>query len=319
MIAQYPTYADVQNASSCIRKHVHRTPVMTSAYLNERVGADLHFKCECFQKAGSFKVRGASNAVFSLANSQAEEGVATHSSGNHGAALCYAAVRRGIPATVVMPTTASKTKRDAVIGYGGTVIECEPTQTARESTLADFVANKGGTVVHPYNDFHVIAGQATCAQELIEDVDGLDALVAPIGGGGLISGTCLTVSAKLPGTKVFAAEPQNADDAHRSLKAGHIIAQDAADTVADGLKTSMGDLTWHFVSSHVEGILLADEREIIEAMRLIWQRMKIVVEPSSAVALAAILKNSVLFAGKRVGVILTGGNVDLDLLPWQSP
>lgn len=319
MTALYPTFGDVQEAADRIRQHVHRTPVMTSAYLDELTGAELFFKCENFQKAGAFKARGASNAVFSLTSSQAKGGIATHSSGNHGAALCYAAGRRGISATVVMPNTAPKPKKEAVIGYGGTVIECDPTQAARESTLAGFVAASGARVVHPYNDFHVIAGQATCALELIDDVGELDALVAPIGGGGLVSGACLTVSARSPRTKIFAAEPQNADDAYRSLKAGHIIVQDAPDTVADGLKTSLGELTWHFVSTHVEDILLAGEQEIIEAMRLIWQRMKIIVEPSSAVALAVMLKNRPLFAGRRVGVILSGGNVDLDVLPWLSP
>jgi threonine dehydratase len=313
-----PTFEDVKAARERIRPHVHRTPVLTSSYLNGRTGAELFFKCENFQKAGAFKVRGASNAVFQLPEDVAKRGVATHSSGNHALSLSYAAGRRGITATVVMPRTAPEAKKDAVRGYGGTVIECEPSTAAREAALQDLVERTGADFVHPYNDPRVIAGQATCSMELLEDVGRLDAFIAPIGGGGMISGSCLTISNVAPDTKIYAAEPENADDAARSLKAGQIIAYDAPQTVADGLKVPLRERTWHFVSTYVTDILVASEDEIIEAMYLIWQRMKIVVEPSSAVTLAAILRNRGVFAGKKVGVILTGGNVDLGKLPWVA-
>lgn len=311
-----PTYDDVLEAHERIRPHIHRTPVLTSSYLDGLIGAKLFFKCENLQKAGAFKARGASNAVFGLSEGEAARGVATHSSGNHGLSLSYAAGRRGIPVTVVMPRTAPEAKKAAVRGYGGTVVECEPSTSSREAVFAEVVAKSGADFVHPYNDPRVIAGQATCSKELIEDVGYLDAVVAPIGGGGMVSGSCLTLSTLAPETKIYGAEPQNADDAHRSLKAGHIIADDAPVTVADGLKVPLKDLTWHFVSRHVADILTASEEEIVAAMRLTWQRMKIVIEPSSAVPLAVIMKNRELFAGKRVGVIVTGGNVDLDKLPW---
>ncbi len=311
-----PTYDDVIAAHVRIEPHIHRTPILTSSYFNELTGAQLFFKCENFQKAGAFKVRGASNAVFGLDDETAKKGVATHSSGNHALSLSYAAGRRGIPVTVVMPHTAPEAKKAAVRGYGGIVVECEPSTTSREAVFADVVAASGAEFVHPYNDPRVIAGQGTCSKELVEDIVDLDAVVAPIGGGGMISGSCLTLSNISPDTKVYAAEPLNADDAYRSFKAGHIIADDAPQTVADGLKVPLKELTWHFVSNHVEDILLATEQEIIDAMYLTWQRMKIVIEPSCAVPLAVILKNRAVFEGKRVGVIITGGNVDLNKLPW---
>jgi len=312
-----PTISDMFEAHQRIEPHIHRTPVLTSAYINSLVGAELYFKCENFQKAGAFKARGASNAVFGLSDEQARKGVATHSSGNHGTCLSYAAGRRGIPCTVVMPRTAPQAKKDAVRGYGGTVVECEPSTTSREAVFAEVVAQSGAEFVHPYNDARVIAGQATCSRELLEQVDDLDAIIAPIGGGGMVSGTCLTVSNLAPRVRVYAAEPEQADDAYRSLKAGHIIADDAPDTIADGLKVPLKDLTWHFVKSNVTDILTASEVEIVDAMKLIWKRMKLVMEPSSAVPLATILKNRDLFAGQRIGVVITGGNVDLDKLPWQ--
>ena len=313
-----PSLDDVLAAEARIRPHVHRTPVLTSQFINDLSGAELFFKCENLQKAGAFKARGASNAVFSLTDEQMTRGVATHSSGNHGTCLSYAAGRRGIPCTVVMPHTAPQAKKDAVRGYGGRVVECEPSTTSREAVFAEVVADTGAEFVHPYNDPRVIAGQGTCSKELIEQVDGLDAVVAPIGGGGMISGTCLTLSNLAPDVAIYAAEPEQADDACRSFKAGHIIADDAPETVADGLKVPLKELTWHFVSNHVTDILTASEEEIVEAMKLIWKRMKIVMEPSSAVPLATILKNKDVFAGKRVGVIVTGGNVDLDKLPWMN-
>ena len=311
-----PTYDDVLIAHERIKPYIHETPVLTSRFLNELTGAELFFKCENFQKAGAFKVRGASNAVFGLTEEQAKVGVATHSSGNHALSLSYAAGQRGIPVTVVMPRTAPQAKKDAVIGYGGKIVECEPSTSSREATFAEVVAETGAEFVHPYNDPRVIAGQATCSKELHAQVKDLDAVIAPIGGGGMISGTCLTLSTIAPDVKIYAAEPLNADDAARSFKAGHIIADDAPDTVADGLKVPLKDLTWHFVSNHVTDILTATEEEIVDAMKLIWKRMKIVMEPSSAVPLATILKNPEVFRGKRVGVIITGGNVDLDKLPW---
>ncbi len=311
-----PTYDDMLAAHERIKPYIHQTPVLTSSYLNDLTGAQLFFKCENFQKAGAFKVRGASNAVFGLSDDMLEKGVATHSSGNHALSLSYAAGRRGIPCNVVMPRTAPQAKKDAVRGYGGIITECEPSTTSREAVFAEVQARTGAEFVHPYNDPRVIAGQGTCSRELMEQTDGLDMVVAPIGGGGMISGTCLTLSTLAPEVKVIAAEPENADDAYRSFKAGHIIADDAPDTVADGLKVPLKDLTWHFVSTHVNDIYTASEDEIVEAMKLTWKRMKIIIEASCAVPLAIILKNKAAFAGKRVGVIITGGNVDLDTLPW---
>ena len=270
------------------------------------------------QKAAAFKVRGACNAVFGLSDEKAKMGVATHSSGNHALCLSYAAGQRGIPVTVVMPRTAPQAKKDAVVGYGGKIVECEPSTTSREAVFAEVVGESGADFVHPYNDPRVIAGQATCSKELTEQVENLDAVIAPIGGGGMISGTCLTISNIAPDVKIYAAEPLNADDAARSFKAGHIIADDAPDTVADGLKVPLKDLTWHFVSNHVTDIFTCTEEEIVDAMKLVWKTMKIVIEPSSAVTVACILNNPEVFKGKRVGVIITGGNVDLDKLPWMK-
>jgi threonine dehydratase len=313
-----PTYDDVLAAHARIAPHIHRTPVLTSSFLDALTGASLFFKCENFQKAGAFKVRGASNAVFGLSEAAAARGVATHSSGNHALSLSYAAGRRGIPCAVVMPRTAPQAKKDAVRGYGGTITECEPSTSSREEVFARVQAQTGADFVHPYNDPRVIAGQATCSRELMDQVEGLEQVIAPIGGGGMISGTCLTLSAIAPKVQIFAAEPEQADDALRSLRAGHIIADDAPNTVADGLKVPLKDLTWHFVKSRVTDILTASEQEIIDAMRLTWARMKIVIEPSCAVPLATILKNPDVFRGRRVGVIITGGNVDLDKLPWMQ-
>ncbi|MBE0701951.1 MAG: pyridoxal-phosphate dependent enzyme [Afipia sp.] len=312
-----PTLADMQAARARIAPHIHVTPVLSSRMLNELSGAELFFKCENFQKGGAFKARGASNAVFGLSDEQAARGVATHSSGNHGTCLSYAARQRRVPCTVVMPKTAPQAKKDAVRGYGGRVLECEPSTSSREAAFAQLAAETGAVFVHPYNDPRVIAGQATCSAELIEQVEGLDVVIAPIGGGGMISGACLTLSSLAPRIRIYAAEPEQADDACRSFKAGHIIADDSPNTVADGLKVPLKELTWHFVRNHVVDILTASEEEIVDAMKLTWKRLKIVMEPSSAVPLATILKNPRTFAGKRVGVIVTGGNVDLDKLPWN--
>jgi len=306
-----PTYQDMLDAHERIRPHIRRTPVRTSDYLNEVTGAEIFFKCENFQEPGAFKVRGATNAVFGLSEAQAEKGVATHSS-----CLSYAARLRGIPCNVVMPHTAPQAKKDTVRRYGGQITECEPSTSSREATFAKVQAATGGDFVHPYNDPRVIAGQGTCSKELIEQTDGLDMVVAPIGGGGMISGICLTLATLAPETRVIAAEPEQADDAYRSFKAGHIIADDAPRTIADGLLVPLKDLTWHFVKTHVSDILTASDPEIIEAMKLTWKHLRVVMEPSSAVPLATILKTPDLFRGRRVGVIITGGNVDLDKLPW---
>ena len=310
------TIDDMREAHERIKPYIHRTPVLTSSYLNALTGAELFFKCENFQKAGAFKVRGATNAVFGLSDEDAARGVATHSSGNHALSLSYAAGRRGIPCHVVMPRTAPAAKKAAVQGYGGMITECEPSTSSREAVFAEVHAKTGADFVHPYNDPRVIAGQATCSAELLEQVERLDAVVAPIGGGGMISGTCLTLSNLAPDVEIYAAEPEQADDAARSFRAGKIIADDAPVTVADGLKVPLKDNTWYFVSNFVTDIQTASEQEIIDAMKLTWERMKIVIEPSCAVPLATILKNPDVYRGKRVGVIITGGNVDLDKLPW---
>jgi threonine dehydratase len=312
-----PDYDDMLAAHERIKPHIRLTPIRQSDYLNDLSGAHLFFKCENFQEPGAFKVRGAANAVFGLDEAQAANGVATHSSGNHASCLSYAAMLRRIPCNVVMPRTAPQAKKDTVRRYGGKITECEPSTSSREETFAKVQAETGGDFVHPYNDPRVIAGQGTCSKEFMEQADGLEAVVAPIGGGGMISGTCLTLSTLAPETKVIAAEPEQADDAYRSFKAGYIIADDAPKTVADGLLVPLKDLTWHFVSNHVSEIYTASDQEIIDAMKLAWKHLRVVLEPSSAVPLATILKNRDVFAGKRVGVIITGGNVDLDKLPWN--
>lgn len=313
-----PTLQDMLDAHERIKPYIRQTPIRTSDYLNELTGAELFFKCENFQEPGAFKVRGACNAVFGLTEAQAEKGVATHSSGNHASCLSYAAMLRGIPCNVVMPRTAPLAKKDTVRRYGGKITECEPSTTSREETFAKVQAESGGDFVHPYNDPRVIAGQGTCAKELIEQVEDLSTVIAPIGGGGMVSGTCLTLSNLAPDIKIYAAEPEQADDAYRSFKAGHIIADDAPKTIADGLLVPLKDNTWHFVKNHVTDILTASEDEIVDAMKLIWKHLRIVMEPSSAVPMATILKNPDVFKGKRVGVIITGGNVDLDKLPWMQ-
>jgi threonine dehydratase len=313
-----PTYQDMLDAHNRIAPHIVRTPVLTSHFLNELTGAELFFKCENFQTPGAFKVRGATNADFGLTDEQAKAGVATHSSGNHASCLSYAAMLRGIPCNVVMPSTAPQAKKDTVARYGGKITECEPSTTSREETFARVQTETRGDFVHPYNDPRVIAGQGTCSKEFVEQTDGLDMMIAPIGGGGMISGTCLTLSNLAPEIKIIAAEPEQADDAYRSFKAGHIIADDAPKTIADGLLVPLKERTWHFVSNHVTDIQTASDAEIIDAMKLTWKHLRIVMEASCAVPLAVILKNKEYYAGKRVGVIVTGGNVDLDQLPWLA-
>lgn len=315
---QLPTFDDVVAAHERIRPHVHRTPVLTSSHLDGLAGARLFLKCENLQKIGAFKARGACNAVFGLSQEQAARGVLTHSSGNHGQALAFAAAKRGIPATIVMPETSARPKLDAVRGYGGRVVTCAPGTKAREDAVAAELERTGAEIVHPYADARVIAGQGTCARELIEEAGPIDAIVAPVGGGGLISGTCIAAHAMAPGIRVFAAEPANADDAFRSKEAGRLIEDDAPQTIADGLRASLKPITFHYVQNDVDAVLTVAETEIVAAMRLVWERLKIIIEPSSAVAVAAVLKNAQHFAGQTVGIIVTGGNVDLDRLPWMA-
>ena len=313
-----PTFEDVQEAATRLHGLAHCTPVLTCSSVNERLGAQVFCKCENFQKAGAFKFRGASNAVMSLSDAEAKRGVATHSSGNHGAALALAARLRGVSAHIVMPANAPESKQAAVAGYGGTIVYCEPTQEAREATLAAVVRETGAAFIHPYDNAKVIAGQGTAALELCAEVPELDVILAPVGGGGLVSGTALTAAACSPGTQVVAAEPEAADDAHRSLAAGKILPANYPDTVADGLRTSLGQLTFAIIQRHVAQIVTVSEEAIIAAMRYVWERMKIIIEPSSAVPMAALLDNRLDVTGKRVGVILTGGNVDLARLPWVA-
>jgi len=317
VIPSLPTFADIRDAAGRIAPYAHRTPVLTCESLDASSGAHLFFKCENFQKAGAFKIRGACNAVMSLSEEQARRGVATHSSGNHAAALALAARFRGIPAHVVMPNNAPAVKRCAVTAYGGLVTLCEPTLASRETTAARVIQETGAVLVHPYDDPVVMAGQGTVALELLEQAPGLEAVVVPVSGGGLISGIALATAAISPETSVFGAEPAQADDAFRSLRAGHLVAPGPANTIADGLRAVLSERTFAVIQQHVRDIITVTETQIIEAMRLVWERMKIIVEASSAVALAAVLARPEIFRGRRVGVVLSGGNVDLEALPWQ--
>jgi threonine dehydratase len=312
------TIADIRAAAERIAPHVHRTPVLTSSAIDAVAGCRLLFKCENLQKVGAFKMRGAANAVLSLGDAVAARGVATHSSGNHAQALALAARLRGIPAHIVMPTSAPAVKRAAVAGYGAAIYDCEPTLAARESTLADVVARTGAEFIHPYNDERVMAGQGTAALELLTDHPDLDLVMTPVGGGGLLSGTAIATRALAPAAQVAAAEPAGADDAARSLATGRIIPSENPRTVCDGLLTSLGELTFAVIREHVSAIWTVDDPAVIAAMRLVWERMKIIIEPSSAVCLAAVLERPDTVRGRRVGIILSGGNVDLDRLPWQG-
>jgi threonine dehydratase len=313
-----PTFKNIQEAAVRITPLIHRTPVLTCQSIDLISGAQIFFKCENFQKAGAFKMRGAANAVLSLSEEERSRGVATHSSGNHGQALAKAAQSVGAEAFIVMPKTAPEVKKKAVAGYGAEIIMCEPNLQAREDTLAQVVERTGATFIHPYNDERVICGQGTAALELIDEISALDVVMAPVGGGGLLSGTAITTRACLPNAKVIAGEPQGADDAYRSLQAGKIIPSEKPDTIADGLLTSLGSKTFPIIQDLVAEIITVSDDEIIEAMRLIWERMKIIIEPSCAVPLAAVLQQKERFIGKRVGIILTGGNVDLEKLPFQA-
>jgi threonine dehydratase len=312
------TINEIRLAAKRIRPYAKRTPVLTCASLDKQVGTHVFLKCENLQKTGAFKFRGACNAVFSLDKRALERGVVTHSSGNHAQALSLAARLRGIEAYIVMPSSAPQVKKAAVEDYGGKITFCEPTLAARESTQALVIAKTGATMVHPYNNYQVIAGQGTAALELLEDVPDLEVILVPVGGGGLLSGTAIAASEISPGIRVIGAEPERADDAFRSMEAGRIIPSVNPQTIADGLVTSLGDLTFPIIKERVDQIVTVSEEGIVAAMRFVWERAKIIVEPSAAVALGIMWEHKIKLAGLRVGVILSGGNVDLDRLPWQS-
>mgnify|MGYP001431668177 FL=1 len=312
------TIDDVRAAAGRIEGVGHRTPVLTSQTLDVMAGRKLFFKCENFQKIGAFKLRGGWNAVSILSDEEAENGVCTHSSGNHAQAVAFSAKKRGIPSYIVMPNNVPDVKLDAVKGYGANITLCEPTLDARKATLDKIAENTGAHVVHPFNDPNVIAGQGTAALEMIEDLGHLDAMIAPIGGGGLMSGTCITTRNLLPDAKLFGAEPAGADDAYLSLKEGKIIPQTNPDTICDGLLTSLGEYTWNILKDHLEAIYTVTDDEVINAMRLVWERMKIIIEPSCATPVAAVLKPEfkALEGLEKIGIILTGGNVELSKLPF---
>lgn len=313
-----PALPDILAAAERIRPYIHRTAVLTNQSLNEKIQTRVFLKCENMQKVGAFKFRGACNAVFALSDEEAARGVSTHSSGNHAQALALAARLRGIPAYIVMPANAPAVKKAAVAGYGGQITFCEPTLEAREATLASVVERTGATVVHPYNDEHVIAGQGTAALELLEEVPDLDVILAPVGGGGLLSGTAIAAKGIKSGIRVIAGEPELADDAYRSLQAGEILPSIKPKTIADGLLTSLGTRTFPVIQQCVEQIVTVSERGIIDSMKFVWERVKIIIEPSAAVAVGVLWERKIDLTGLRVGVILSGGNVDLEKLPWNK-
>jgi threonine dehydratase len=307
----------IRAAHKRISAYIKRTPVMTSSRFDAASGARLFFKCENFQKVGAFKARGATNAVFSLDDTTARRGVATHSSGNHGAALARAAKLREIPVHIVMPSNSAKVKVRAVESYGARVVFCEPTEAARESACADVIAKTGATLIHSFENEDVIAGQGTAAVELLEDVPDVDLVMCPVGGGGLLCGTAVAAKSMRPKIKVIAVEPANADDAAQSFRAGRLMRTEKKFTIADGLRTNVGAPNFAIIQRHVDGIVTVSEEAIISAMRTIWETMKIIIEPSAAVPYAAILESKIDIGGKRAGIILTGGNIDLDALPWN--
>ncbi len=317
-VSAIPTFKEVQKAYLRIRNKVHRTPVMSSQKVNQRAGGELFFKCENFQKVGAFKFRGATHAIGQLSEEEAQHGVATHSSGNHAQAVALAAKQRGIPAHIVMPGNAPKVKVNAVRDYGAEITFSESTQEGRETTLAKVVDKTGATFIHPYDNPDIIKGQGSAAIELLEDRPGLDILLAPIGGGGLMSGSAIAASGLSPDTTVIGTEPEVANDAYLSFKTGERHPVQSTDTVADGLRTSLSELTFACIQEHVDEIVTVTEDEIVEAMRFIWERMKIIIEPSCAVPVAAVFNGKVDIGDKRAGIIITGGNIDLDHLPWQE-
>jgi threonine dehydratase len=309
----------IELAEKTIKPYIHRTPVLTNKSINEMTGIDFYFKCENFQKIGAFKIRGGMNATLSLNEAQLKNGIATHSSGNHAQALAYAAKTLGIKAYIVMPKSSPQVKVDAVKGYGAEVIICEANQLARETALNKVVEETGAAFIHPYDDYRVITGQATCVKEFIEEVPTLDVVITPVGGGGLLSGTCLGAHFFKPGLKVYAGEPEGAADAVLSIQSGKVEKAPFINTIADGLMTTLSEQTLAIIKEHVSAILLVSDEEIIAALKLVYERMKIIVEPSCVVPLAAAIKNAHLFKGKKVGIILSGGNVDLTKLGTWFP
>jgi threonine dehydratase len=316
MLTTVPSFSDIKRAHQRISEYIIETPVMTSKNIDEIAGCHLFFKCENFQKVGAFKMRGAANAIFSYRPEDRTNGFACHSSGNHGQAVALAAKLAGTKAYIVMPKNSTQVKIDAVKGYDAEVILCEPNDAARQQACEDVIKRTGAIMIHPFNDYNIIAGQATAAKELIEQTEDLDAIICPVGGGGLAAGTALVASYVDPSIDFYLGEPKELDDTYQSLKAGKIIPNKTANSIADGLRTTVGQKNFDILKEHVKDIFTVSEEEIIEAMKLIWERMKIVIEPSCAVPFAAILKNPEVFAGKKVGVILTGGNVDLSKLPF---
>jgi threonine dehydratase len=308
-----PTYSDIVKAHNLNKNQVHRTPILTSKLINNFCKAELYFKCENFQKTGSFKIRGATNSILQLTEQEKKNGVVAHSSGNHAQALAFAAKQNNIKSFIVMPKNAPLVKINAVRDYGAEIIFCEPTLEARESETNDIIKEKGAKLIHPYDYFYTIAGQGTCAKELFEDVENLDYLITPIGGGGLMSGSLISRNGLNTHCKVIGAEPEGADDAFLSLKSGYIVKNKKTNTICDGLLTNLSDLTFEIISKNIDDIYCVTDDDVIEAQTLIIQRMKIIVEPSSATTLAVVLKNKNIFEGKKIGLILTGGNVDLKL------
>ena len=310
------TYHDIEKAHLRISGYIHNTPILTSNSLNNELGSNLFFKCENFQKTGSFKIRGATNSILQLKKTEIKNGIITTSSGNHGAAVAFIADKIGASSKIIMPNNTPKNKIDNVVRYGGEIFYCEPNIKSRENTLKKMVQKSGGSIIHPYNDEKIIAGQGTAAKELIEKVPDLDAIICPVSGGGLLSGTLLAAKNLKPGIKVFGAEPENADDTYRSILNNKIMSNKTTDTIADGLRAQVGTVTFPIIKENVDKILLVSEEMIISSMYMIWQRLKIIIEPSCSIVLAALMLNSNKFLNKKVGLILTGGNYDLKQIPW---
>ena len=310
------TYNDIEKAHQRISDHIHNTPILTSDSLDNELGSNLFFKCENFQKTGSFKIRGATNSILQLNDTEIKNGIITTSSGNHGAAVAFIANKIGASSKIIMPNNTPKNKIENVQRYGGEIFYCEPNIKSREDTLEKMIQKSGGSIIHPYNDEKIIAGQGTAAKELIEKVPDLDAIICPVSGGGLLSGTLLAAKNLKPGIKVFGAEPENADDTYRSILNNKIMSNETTDTIADGLRAQVGTVTFPIIKENVDKILLVSEEMIISSMYMIWQRLKIIIEPSCSIVLAALMLNSNKFLNKKVGLILTGGNYDLKQIPW---
>ena len=318
MSASTPTLQTIREAHARIQPHIHRTPVLSSSILNAQLGAEIFFKCENFQKVGAFKARGACNAVLSLTDAEARRGVVTHSSGNHGAALAWAARLRGVKATVVVPDNAPSPKKRAIAAYGADIVYCVPTVVAREAAVAQLIEKHGYFLIHPFDNDMVIAGQGTATLELLDEKPDLDMLISPLGGGGLLSGTSIAAKGLKPAIKVYGAEPRGADDGYRSFTTGVRVTEQTPQTICDGLRTVLSERTFNIIRANVDGIGVASEENVIKAMRMTWELLKIIIESSCSPPLGAILEGNLDVNGKRVGIILTGGNVDLDKLPWQT-